>query len=138
MDGLKTTQVLPISGCIAGLAHQPDGRSVLELFGPQGQPLAVFSNSLVDRSPLRGGWRGFGVGPWAIAIGVQLGPDDTTVRFYGRKRLWGPTFRVAARALGLGDFWVAEAAGTFVDVEVAAHGRHTGTRLTPIGRLIRS
>jgi len=138
MDGLKTTQVLPISGCIAGFAHQSDGRSVLELFGPQGQPLAVFSNSLLDSSALRGGWRGFGVGPWAVAIGVQRGPDPTSVRFYGRKRLVRPTFRVVLPAVALGDFWVAEAAGTFSGVEVVAYGRRTGTRLTPIGRLIRS
>lgn len=138
MDGLKTTQVLPISGCVAGFAHQPDGRSVLELFGPAGQLLAVFSNSLVDSSPLRGGWRGFGGGPWAIAIGVQLGPDDTTVRFYGRKRLLGSSFRVVLPAIALGDFWVAEAAGNFSTVEVAFNGRETGTRLTSIGRLIRS
>lgn len=138
MDGLKTTQVLPISGCIAGFAHQPDGRNVVELFGPQGQPLAVFSNSPVDSSPLRGGWRGFGVGPWAIAIGVQRGPDAPSVRFHGRKSLLRATFGVVLPAVALGDFWVAEAAGTFAGVEVVAHGRQTGTTLTPIGRLIRS
>jgi hypothetical protein len=138
MDSLTTTQVLPISGCVAVFAHQPDGRSVLELFGPAGQLLAVFSNSLVDSSPLRGGWRGAAGGSWAIAIGLQVGGGDTTVRFHGKKRLLGPGVRVQLPAVALGDFWVAEAAGAFTSVQVVAAERETGTRLTPVDRLSRS
>jgi len=138
MDGLKTTQVLPISGCVAVFAHQPDGRTVLELFDPAGRLLAVFSNSLVDSSPLRGGWRGSAGGSWAVAIGLQVGPGDTTVRFQGKKRLLGPGFRVQLPAVALGDFWVAEVAGAFTSVEVVAANRETGARLTPIDRLSRS
>ena len=138
MDSLKTSQVLPISGCIAVFAHQPDGRNVLELQGPAGEPLGVFSNSPLDASPLRGGWRGRSEsGPakaWAIAIGLRGESEPTLVSFHARRRLIAPASQVQPPAAALGDFWVAEVAGAYHRVTVRAAGRESSLQLAPIRR----
>jgi hypothetical protein len=136
MDSLKTSQVLPISGCIAVFAHQPDGRNVLELQGPAGEPLGVFSNSPVDASPLRGGWRGRSgkSGNWAIAIGLRADSEPTLVSFHSRRRFIAPASQVQPPAAALGDFWVAEVTGAYNRVTVRAAGRESSLQLAPIRR----
>ncbi len=140
MDSLKTSQVLPISGCIAVFAHQPDGRNVLELHGPAGEPLGVFSNSPIDASPLRGGWRGRSENSgksradnaWAIAIGLRGESESTLVSFHGRRRLMSAASQVQPPAAALGDFWIAEVTGAYHRVTVRAAGRESSLQLAPI------
>jgi hypothetical protein len=143
MDALTTTQVLPISGCVAVFAHQPDGRSALELLSPSGLLLAVCSNSTLDSSPLRGGWRGERGTPWALAIGLQtagsgvagsgvagsgVAGSGVTVQFHRRRG----ASSVQLPAVSLGEFWVAEAAGAFTQVTVRAGVKQSGIRLAPV------
>jgi hypothetical protein len=122
---------LPISGWSVRVGQGAGGRAALEVY--EGSRLAdVCVATPVSVSVLRGARRNpRGASPWALAWGqLPAGAASVRARFTGGGR--HPLVREIPAVLIEGSYWVAEAAGGFVDVSV-----HAGPVLVS-GRLRRS
>jgi hypothetical protein len=137
VDSLTTAQVLPISGCTAVFVHQRDGRMSLELLAPDGQLLAVFSDSTVDNGLLRGAWHGVrdqdGIRRgWSLAVGHCAEHDGVTVHFGSRRMLTGSGTTLSLDPVRHGIFWITEANDSFTHVTATSGARSDRTRLTRV------
>ncbi|HMC67550.1 MAG TPA: hypothetical protein VKJ07_00215 [Mycobacteriales bacterium] len=105
---------LDISGMTAAL-HLAAARATLEVFAPGGQLLLVASANRLEPPGVRGVWTTV-TSPkrWAlVAVGtVQPGAALPTITFTHRRR------QVRGWLTRLGPFWLAEAAGRRLSLEV--------------------
>jgi len=125
-----TESTLPISGLRIVLTER-GSRQTLEIDDSQGSLLTVISDSLLDPTVLRGGWRGVRDGqPWALVVGrsvsTPVGVTFTNKRFHLPGR--AATIDLAeVSPQWIGDFWLAEEATGASRVRVSVAGVPAGT-----------
>ncbi len=118
-----TDNELPLSGFHAAATKRASSQT-LEVFDPTGQLLAVVSNSPLDRSLIRGSWRGVRDGrSWGLVVGRSVG-GPMTVTFGGGSRSGRRRIDVAPDPRA--EFWFAEAALVSTRVAVTVAGLPAG------------
>lgn len=124
-----TDNELPLSGFRAVVTERAR-RHTLEIFDSAGELLAVVSDSPLDRSLIRGSWRGVREGRhWGLVVGRSVdGPLTVT---FGSRRSGRRRIEVAPDPVG--EFWFAEVAFASRHVAVTVAGVPAGeARLRPV------
>ena len=125
-----TDNELPLSGFHAVVTERAS-RHTLEIFDAAGELLTVVSDSPLDRSLIRGSWRGVRDGRhWSLVVG-RIVDGPMTVTFGGNRRSGRRRIEVAPAPHG--EFWFAEAALPSIRVTVTVAGVPAGeARLRPV------